>query len=141
MAQLDKLDHAVAQRVAIRTLAPQRVAQQRVDLGVFARDGRAQLGVCLLLRQRIAEQKYVLSDLISLMESYNKPDALSGIMSELSDLNASFEKVDIQKGKTETSEDEAGTMVIGGSRQVNISDEVLAEISDKITQLRTKSIQ
>ena len=94
-----------------------------------------------LLRQRIAEQKYVLSDLISLMESYNKPDALSGIMSELSDLNASFEKVDIQKGKTETSEDEAGTMVIGGSRQVNISDEVLAEISDKITQLRTKSIQ
>ena len=94
-----------------------------------------------LLRQRIAEQKYVLSDLISLMESYNKPDALSGIISELSDLNASFDKVDIQKGKTETSEDELGTMVIGGSRQVNISDEVLAEISDKITQLRTKSIQ
>ena len=51
-----------------------------------------------LLRQRIAEQKYVLSDLISLMESYNKPDALSGIILELSDLNASFEKVDIQKG-------------------------------------------
>lgn len=94
-----------------------------------------------LLRERIAEQKYVLDDLINLMQSYDKADALSGIMSDLSELKASYDKVDIQKGKTETSQDESGTMVIGGARTVSMSDDVLAEITTKIQEIRTKSIQ
>lgn len=94
-----------------------------------------------LLRSRIAEQKYVLGDLINLMDSYNKDDALSPIMSDLSELNALFDKVAIQKGKTETSQDDSGTMVIGGSSTIDLSEEVLAEISAKILELRTKSIQ
>lgn len=94
-----------------------------------------------LLRDRIAEQKYVLGDLINLMDSYNKDEALTGIMSDLSDLNSLFDKVEIQKGKTETSEDESGTMVIGGKSTISLSEEVLGEISAKITEIRTKSIQ
>lgn len=94
-----------------------------------------------MLRDRIAEQKYVLNDLLTFMSSYGNQVVLSEVMSDLTELQEEFKNVDIQRGKTETSQDENGTMVIGGSNTINASDEAIAAISAKIVEIRNKAIQ
>lgn len=92
------------------------------------------------LKQRIAEQKYSLKDLLGLLNSY--PDeSLTSVKEDLMAIESIFSNVDINKGKTETSEDESGTMVIGGESSVTIDDATLAEVVAKVNEIRNKYIQ
>jgi hypothetical protein len=93
------------------------------------------------LRQRIAEQKYSLDDLIKLLASYEQQDMLGELSADLEGLQAVFAEVEINKMKTETSKDENGTMVIGGTKTVTMSDETLAKVVDSIAAIRSKYIQ
>jgi uncharacterized protein YjgD (DUF1641 family) len=92
------------------------------------------------LKQRIAEQKYSLKDLIDLLNSY-PDDALTSVREDLAAIEAVYNAVDINKEKTETSTDETGTMVIGGESSVTIDDETLANVVAKVTEIRNKYIQ
>ena len=93
------------------------------------------------LRQRIAEQKYSLDDLIKLLASYEQQDMLGELSAYLEGLQAVFAEVEINKMKTETSKDENGTMVIGGTKTVTMSDETLAKVVESIAAIRSKYIQ
>jgi uncharacterized protein YjgD (DUF1641 family) len=92
------------------------------------------------LKQRIAEQKYSLKDLIDLLNSY-PDDVLTSVREDLAAIEAVYNAVDINKEKTETSTDETGTMVIGGESSVTIDDETLANVVAKVTEIRNKYIQ
>lgn len=92
------------------------------------------------LKQRIAEQKYSLKDLIGLLNSY--PDeTLNSVKDDLSAIEEVYNAVDINKAKTETSTDESGTMIIGGETSVTIDDETLANVVAKVKEIRNKYIQ
>lgn len=93
------------------------------------------------LRQRVAEQKYSLEDLIKLINTYENQDNLSEVKDDLANLQAIFAEVEINKEKTETSADENGTMVIGGANSVTMSDETLAKIKQAVAEVRSKYIQ
>jgi hypothetical protein len=93
------------------------------------------------LAKRIAEQKYVLSDLLSLLSTYEEKEILSDIIADLNALMGSYETVELKKGKTETSTDDNGIMVIGGSSSYSITPEDVATISAKIESIRANYIQ
>ena len=93
------------------------------------------------LRQRIAEQKYAVEDLTKLLESYEANDLLSSVKADVAEMKAAFDQVEIKSTKSETSTDESGTTVIGGKNEVIMSDEALAAISAKVTEIRDKYIK
>lgn len=93
------------------------------------------------LRTRIAEQKYSLDDLISLFGTYENQENLADVLADLNQLKAIFDQVEIKKGKTETSQDESGTTVIGGANVVSMSDETLQQIINTTRDIRSRYIQ
>lgn len=97
--------------------------------------GNEQLG------KRIAEQKYVLNDLMGLISTYGDSETLSDITADLEGLKESFTAVELSKGKTETFTDESGTMIIGGESSYSISEEAVADITAKVNEIRSKYIQ
>lgn len=93
------------------------------------------------LRQRIAEQKYSLDDLIKLISTYENQENLGEVKQDLENLQQVFAEIEINKAKTETSADENGTMVIGGANTITMSDETLAKVTQAVAEVRTKYIQ
>ena len=85
------------------------------------------------LKERIAEQKYSLKDLIALLDTYEGAPELGNVTQDLKDIQVLFENVEIKKGKTETSRDNDGKMVIGGSNSITIADETLEASKTKIS--------
>jgi len=65
---------------------------------------------------------------------------LSGVRADLEEMQALFNEVQETKGGAETSKDENGMVVIGGSAGVSMSEETLAKVSTKVKELRTKYI-
>lgn len=92
------------------------------------------------LRQRIAEQKYSLKDLVSLLESYGEEPMLKDVLADLKQVQTLFDEVSILKEKTETTTEADGTVVIGGKSTVTISDETLSKVTAKINEIRSKYI-
>lgn len=94
------------------------------------------------LRQRIADQKYPLNDLVSLLQSYEDSDELQAILNDVKDLQASFDKIEVVKGNTTAETDpDSGITVIGGGDQLSIDDATLAEITEKAAALRNRYIE
>ncbi len=93
------------------------------------------------LRQRIAEQKYSLKDLSDLLSSYEGSEYLGSVIEDMKAIQAIFDDVKVNKEKTETSVDDAGTVVIGGKSEVTIDDETLQRVMEKIAEIRTSYIQ
>jgi hypothetical protein len=93
------------------------------------------------LAKRIAEQKYVLSDLMGLLSTYEDKEILSDVIADMADLDSAFDSVELNKGKTETSTGENGIMVIGGESSYSITAEDVAAISAKIESIRANYIQ
>jgi hypothetical protein len=93
------------------------------------------------LRTRIAEQKYAVEDLMKLLDSYEENDLLAAVKSDVAEMKSAFDAVEIKSGKSETSTDDSGKTVIGGSKEVTMSDESLAMISEKVTEIREKYIK
>ena len=93
------------------------------------------------LSDRIAEQKYSLKDLLALVSSYERAEELAGVKQDLTEIQALFDQVEINKSKTETSKDENGTMVIGGASTTTVSDATMESIKAKIQEVRNQYIQ
>ena len=82
-----------------------------------------------------------MDDLVKLIGTYDNQDNLADMKADLEALQSVFADVEINKSKTETSKAENGTTVIGGASSVTMSDETLAAVISKITELRAKYIQ
>lgn len=94
------------------------------------------------LRTRIADQKYSLTDLIELIESYEGDGGMEDVLSDLKSLKKIYDDVEIEVETGEVTTDEAsGVTVIGGSAEYTLSDEQLSAISERVREIRTSCIQ
>jgi hypothetical protein len=93
------------------------------------------------LKKRIAEQKYALDDLLSLFSTYSDKTVLSSVNDDLASMKALYDEVQINKGKTETSQDDSGKMVIGGKTSYEMNEATLNKIVGRIDEIRNTYIQ
>lgn len=98
----------------------------------YAGDGNAEI------RKRIAEQKYSLNNLISYLEKFGDTPSLQELKTDLSRLQAAYLTVTESKGKTSTSKDEAGKLVIGTTSTITMDDATYTNIATIVGELRTK---
>lgn len=92
------------------------------------------------IKQRVAEQKLSLGELIKLLGSYPTRPDLAEILNDLNQLKALFDEAQTSSAKTTSEKDASGTVVIGGGSSIAISDETLKKISTRIAEMRTKYI-
>ncbi len=102
--------------------------------------------VCLVhntpeLRQRIAEQKLPLADLISLINTYGTTDqGVNSVLADLKALEPLFANVTVGGGGSNVTQ-EGGVTVIGGSAPAaSITDEQVKAIAEKTTAIRNTYI-
>lgn len=94
------------------------------------------------IKQRIGEQKQSLNSIIELLGSYNKNGINDELITGLLDLKTSFDKIilNYQYSAPETDEAEKLT-TFSHSLEVEFSDEVMTEITDKLTTIRNSIIK
>jgi hypothetical protein len=94
------------------------------------------------LRQRIAEQKYSLTDLIGLIASYEVDEpALNGVKADLEALSALYADVATATGGESTVTQEGGVTVVGGPAALaTLTDAQLSAIRDKAAAIRNTYI-
>jgi hypothetical protein len=93
------------------------------------------------LRQRIAEQKYSLDDLVALVSSYEVKDArLDGVKEDLKGLQALFAGVQQGAPGSNTSEEDGVTVIGGGGTSASLTDAQLSAIRDKTAAIRNSYI-
>ncbi|HOP43018.1 MAG: hypothetical protein R2810_02420 [Flavobacteriales bacterium] len=92
------------------------------------------------LRQRIAEQKHALDDLLALMNTYE--DAGEGqLASTMADLNALAELYkDVDLGESGTVTQENGVTVLAGGKAATLNDEQLTAIRERAATIRNNYV-
>ncbi len=98
----------------------------------YSTDGRMEI------RQRIAEQKYSLNNLMNYLEKFGDTASLLELKADLSRLQEAYASVAESKGKTSTSKDDSGKMVIGTTTSLTIDDATLGKITALTGEIRTK---
>lgn len=95
-----------------------------------------------MLVKRIAEQKLILENLIGLLETNEANDNAPEMMAELKSLKAVYDNVKMADAPAaEVKTDNASQKtVIGSGGELNLTPAQLAEITKKITEIRTKII-
>jgi hypothetical protein len=92
--------------------------------------------------QRIAEQKMILGDLVSLIESYPNDASLNQVLTDMKGLKSTFDAISVSTTAGEVKTDDAkGQTVIGDITESNISAETLASITQKVVELRGNYIK
>lgn len=89
------------------------------------------------LKQRIAEQKYSLENLIGLLSSYGSED-IDDIIEDLEDLQDMFNEIEEIKTPGENTTDADGVMLIGDQIELKMSDQTLKDITERILELRNE---
>ena len=93
------------------------------------------------LRQRIAEQKLSLNDLIGLLDSYDVEDErLNAVKADMKAVQALFAEVSAGSPGTEVSEENGVAVVGGGGTAAALTDEQLKAIREKISAVRNSYI-
>jgi hypothetical protein len=91
---------------------------------------------------RVGEQKYSLSNLLELLNTYKEDNTLSNYMTELNDLKVAFEKVEITTTAGDVVTDkEKKLTTIQSTAVVKITPENLKEIKKVISNLRNKIVK
>ena len=92
--------------------------------------------------KRIAEQKLILENLIGLLETNEANDNAPELMTELKALKAMYDNVKMTEAPAADVKTDAAAQktVIGASGELNLTPEQLAEITKKITAIRTTII-
>ncbi len=90
------------------------------------------------IRQRIAEQKYSLSNLMTYLEKFGDTPSLQELKADLGRLQAAYAAVSESKGKTSANKDESGKMVIGSTTTLAMDDASLKNIATLVAEIRTK---
>tara|TARA_B110000285_G_scaffold156495_1_gene174643 strand:- start:9 stop:899 length:891 start_codon:yes stop_codon:yes gene_type:complete len=93
-----------------------------------------------VLKLRIAEQKYSLTNLIGLLNSYDSNDISQDILEELKELDAVFSKITSVKTTGKNHKDKNGVTTIGGSIKLGMDAPILEEITAKVVEIRTDII-
>ena len=92
------------------------------------------------LRQRVAEQRFSLNDLIGLVNTYPEDATLDGPRADLQALQALFADVDQGTAGAEVKEENGITVIGGGGTPPAITDEQLTAIRDKAAEIRNAYI-
>ncbi len=93
------------------------------------------------LRQRIAEQKLSLNDLMNLLNSYDLSDQrLKEVNKDIADLQALFSDVSAGTPGTEVTQENGVTVVGAGGTQATLTDAQLLAIRDRTAAIRTNYI-
>ena len=93
--------------------------------------------------KRVAEQKFTLENLVSLLEAYSENEAskeqLAGVLQDVNALMEIYTDVNITREKTTAETDpETGVTVIGGENTIEITTEQLLAIKEKTAEIRNK---
>ncbi|MBL0315649.1 MAG: hypothetical protein IPP69_07645 [Flavobacteriales bacterium] len=99
---------------------------------IYAADGNADM------RQRIAEQKYALNNLVDYFEKFGEHENLKEMKADLFVLRDIYNGAQENKGKTSTGKDANGVVTIGTTTTITIDDATLKAIATKATELRNK---
>ena len=89
------------------------------------------------LKQRIAEQKYSLDNLLGLLKSYETED-LEDIIAELEELQELFNEIEEKRTPGKNTTDENGVVTIGGEIELTLTEELLNEITENVTEIRNE---
>jgi hypothetical protein len=93
------------------------------------------------LIELIADQRFSLQNLISLLEINAEEEEIASLISELKELDTIYAEVNDEESNAVTaSESENGTMILGGGSSIDVSSEVLVKITSKVNQIRSKII-
>ncbi|MEO8590632.1 MAG: hypothetical protein ABI432_14755 [Flavobacteriales bacterium] len=93
------------------------------------------------LRQRIAEQKFSLGDLIGLLDSYQVDDErLNAVKEDMKALQALFAEVNMVAGENTVSEENGVTVIGGAAASATLTDAQLGAIRDKAAAIRNTYI-
>jgi hypothetical protein len=91
---------------------------------------------------RIADQKMILADLISLLESYPADASLNQVTSDMKNLKTLFDNISVSTTAGEIKTDEAkGVTEIGDKSEANVSADAIAAITQKIIDLRNSYVK
>lgn len=92
---------------------------------------------------RIGEQKLSLDNLIALLESYKADNAgITAVLNSLNELREIFRSIPEPTAETQAITDKKNNVtILDNNSNYSISAEKLKEITDKVTQIRTKIIQ
>ncbi|MEO8066733.1 MAG: hypothetical protein ABI599_03460 [Flavobacteriales bacterium] len=91
------------------------------------------------LRQRIAEQKLSLKDIISLLGEYPQEPTLAAVLTDMQALGAIYDGITVS-GSTTTSTDASGVTTIGGGSAATLTDDQLKTLSAKAAAIRNSYI-
>jgi hypothetical protein len=90
---------------------------------------------------RIGDQKQSLETIISLMKKFNEDGENNSIISDLEALKTSFDKIQFDYSFVEpVTNAEKHLTVLNHRSSVTVTDEVVAEINNKIKEIRTKIV-
>jgi hypothetical protein len=94
------------------------------------------------LRTRIAEQKLVLEDVMDLVTSYDQSAALKEVVATLQPIVEAFEGVGLEtvEGVNPPKKQE-GVILIGGGPKLQVSEEVLAQLTEAVTSARNQLVK
>ncbi|MFN0031339.1 MAG: hypothetical protein ACKVOR_04180 [Flavobacteriales bacterium] len=92
------------------------------------------------LRQRIAEQKFALNNLVDYYAKFGDKPVLKEMGDDLLSLQQLFNEAAKSDGKTTKAADANGVVTIGTSSTIKMSDQTLQAIATKASELRSKYI-
>ena len=91
------------------------------------------------IRDRIAEQRVSLKNLIKMLEGGEQSEEATVILADLRELKEYFDKCEVVAAEA-ASGTEGGVTTIGGGKKIKLSDELFNNIRHKIESLRNKII-
>ncbi|MFN3917186.1 MAG: hypothetical protein ACK4K0_05545 [Flavobacteriales bacterium] len=93
------------------------------------------------LSQRIAEQKYSIENIVSLIELYGDDDLLSGVKKDFYSLKDLFAKIEEKKDEiNNTYDDKNDELLINNKITLKMSADLLKEITSKTAEIRNRYI-
>jgi len=93
------------------------------------------------IKMRIAEQKYSIDNLIKLLESYNDSPELEDVRANFADLNELFKQIEEKETGLSETTSEGETPVIGKMIELNMSQELLDQITQLTSEIRVEYTQ
>ncbi len=85
--------------------------------------------------ERLADQKYTLENLIEFLKKHEADANVAGVKADFEGLLAEFNKIE-QKDVTTNTKDDKGKKMLGGGKQLVVSEALYKAITDKIKTIR-----
>ncbi len=85
--------------------------------------------------ERLADQKYTLENLIEFLKKHEADANVAAVKADFESLLAEFNKIE-QKDVTVNSKDDKGKKMLGGGKQLVVSEALYKAITDKIKSIR-----